>query len=148
MLIATSEAEDLAVDLTSIKSHLRIDHDEDDGLLESLTLSAIKHVENKTGWSLSATDYEWTIEDGDLKRSIPLYPAKVTSGQDLNGGQVSASIGDTVHFTTSVSHYKDVLRPAVLLYVQSMYEATADDQAKLESAINAICNSVRRSMGL
>ena len=148
MLIATSEAKDLAVDLTSIKNHLRIDHDEDDDLLESLALSAIKHVENKTGWALSVTEYEWLIEDGDLKRSIPLYPAKIKSGQDIKGGQVSASIGDTVQFTTSISHYKDVLRPAILLYVQSMYEASADDQVKLENTVNAICNSVRRSMGL
>lgn len=148
MLIAVKEAENLAVDLASVKEHLRIDHDADDDLLESLTLSAIKQVEENTGWSLSVTDYEWFIEEGDLRRSIPLYPAEITSGQEMRGGYVSASIGDTVLFTTKVSHYKDALRPAVLLQVQLLYEAMPDDQAKLVATIGAICKTVRRSIGV
>lgn len=148
MLIATSEAKEKAIDLVSVKNHLRIDHDADDAMLQDLLVSAIKHVENKTGWSLSITDYEWEITEGNIRKSIPLYPVEITSGQDIKGGIVSVSVGDTVTFTTKISHQKDVLRPAVLLHVQSLYEASADDQLKLESAVNAICNSVRRNMGL
>lgn len=148
MLIAISKARELAVDLALVKEHLRIDHDSDDNLLQSLLLSAIKQIEEKTGWALSETDYEWDIESGDLNKSIPLYPVKITSDHSIKGGVVNAKLGDQVLFTTSISHQKDALLPAILLTVQALYEATSEEQIRLDSAVTAICKSVRRSLGV
>lgn len=148
MLIAKDAPERIAVTLERVKEHLRIDHDADDSLLESHLKAGIKQVETLTGWSLSTTEYEWTIEEGDLKKSIPLYPAKITSDHEMVGGYVKANAGDVVEFKTSISHHREELEPAVLLYVQFLYEAMPDDQEKLMRVIRGICGIFRRNLGL
>ena len=64
------------------------------------------------------------------------------------GGYVKANAGDIVEFKTSISHHREELEPAVLLYVQFLYEAMPDDQEKLMRAIRGICGTFRRNLGL
>lgn len=148
MLIATIEATKEAVTLEEIKKHLKIDHSEDDQQLQSLLRSARQYVEESTGWSLAECEYEWFIENGSVIKSIPLYPAEITSGHDMKAGIVEANTGDIVTFSTTISHYKDALSAAVKLHVEMMYEGSPDDQSKLLPTINNICGRVRRSIGL
>lgn len=148
MLIATSEATKEAVTLEEIKQHLKIDHSEDDQQLLSLMMSARQYVEESTGWALSECNYEWFIESGNIIRSIPLYPAEITSGHEIKAGIVNANVGDVVTFKTTISHYKDTLSAAIKLYVELMYEGGTDDQSKTMTTIHNICSRVRRSVGL
>src|SRR5699024_169887 len=148
MLIAKDVPERIAVTLERVKEHLRIDHDADDNLLEGYLKAGIKQIEALTGWSLSTTEYEWIIEEGDLRKSIRLYPAKITSGHERKGGCVNEDIDDTVESKTAISHHREELEPAVFLYVQFLYEAMPDDQEKLMRAIRGICGTFRRNLGL
>ncbi len=105
-----------AITLTEVKSFLQIDHDAEDDLIYSLIDAAVMHMEAETGLALSVKTGEY--EPHNLDSPKPLQPFTVDDGI----------------YTTSVTDKLPALRPAIYLYIQSLYET---DPKTIELAMDA-----------
>lgn len=105
-----------AVTLQEVKAFLQIDHDAEDDLIYSLIDAAVMHIEAETG--LALTVQTGPYEPHKLDSPKPLQPFTVTDGT----------------YTTSVTDKLPALRPAIYLYIQSLYET---DPKTIELALDA-----------
>lgn len=105
-----------AITLQEVKAFLQIDHDAEDDLLYSLIDAAIQHIEAETGLSLSV--HAGAYIEPSLDSPKPLQPFTVTDGT----------------YTTSVTDKLPALRPAIYLYIQSLYET---DPKTIDQALDA-----------
>jgi uncharacterized phiE125 gp8 family phage protein len=129
--------------LSDVKSHLKLDGNDDDGLLNRLIIAARQHIETRTGCALINQD--WLIyfnnwpQSGQLE--FPLFPVSVVSSLKTYNAQDIASLIDPSHYTVNL-----VARPSSLVLrssrgwakpgrpvngievaVQAGFGATADD---------------------
>lgn len=164
MLITVTPATVEPVTLEEVKEHLRLDHDEDDGLIGTLITGARQYVELYTGRALAAATYRWAAESGS-PYTIPLWPAEVTAVTYMqNGARVEADVLDfdadrsllcghfgeavRVEFSTDPDDVPDIARAAILLRVEAMYDASPDDKQKLNAAADELANILRMNMGV
>lgn len=106
-----------AVTLQEVKAFLQIDHDAEDNLIYGLIDAAILHIQAETGLALSIQTGEYNPAN-TLDTPKPLQPYTVEDGQ----------------YTTSVTDKLPALRPAIYLYIQSLYET---DPKTIDLALDA-----------
>ena len=105
-----------AVTLQEVKSFLQIDHDAEDDLIYGLIDAAVMHIEAETGLAL-------TVQTGDYE------PHKLDSPKPLQPFTVDDGI-----YTTAITDKLPALRPAIYLYIQSLYET---DPKTVDQALDA-----------
>ena len=104
------------ITLTEVKAFLQIDHDSEDDLIYSLIDAAVMHIQEETGLALSVQTGDY--EPHKLDSPKPLQPFTVTDGT----------------YTTAITDKLPALRPAIYLYIQSLYET---DPKTIDQALDA-----------
>jgi len=61
--------------LAEAKEHLRVLHEDEDGLIRALRDAAIAHIENATGMALAPTEYRWVMPRFEMRLDLPVKPA-------------------------------------------------------------------------
>lgn len=92
-------ADELPVSLADIKAHCRIDHDDEDGLLNALIAAATQHVEERTGKQLVEQTWETAWDGRCLSRLLVLPVAPVLQVSsiayvDREGADDTANLAD------------------------------------------------------
>jgi len=87
------------VSLADIKAHCRIDHDDEDGLLNALIAAATQHVEQRTGKQLVEQTWEAAWDGRCLSRLLVLPVAPVLQVSsiayvDREGADDTANLAD------------------------------------------------------
>lgn len=65
------------VNLSDLKAHLRVDHSEEDALIQALERAAVQHIDGRDGWlgrALLSQTWEWRLDDfvcRDLRLPLP-----------------------------------------------------------------------------
>ena len=165
MLITVNPADVEPVTLEEAKHHLRVDHDADDALIQSLITAARETVERFTGRALAAASYRWASE-GYAPYVLPLWPSSVSSVSYLSGSErVDAAdytfdadrallsvrhgaTGVNAEFETEPEHVPEALKAAIKLHVEAQYDAGPEDKPRLVEAANALAWPYRLNLGV
>lgn len=92
-------ATEVPVSQAEIKAHCRVDHDDDNGLLDALVLAATAHVEERVGKRLLQQTWRSTWDGRGLQRIVDLPVVPVVSVDsisfiDRDGQEGTATVAD------------------------------------------------------
>ena len=71
---------DSIIPLADAKLHLRVTHDEEDSLIETLRDAAVSHVERASGVALSSGTWRWPLSRFPSRIELPIAPVTVVDG--------------------------------------------------------------------
>lgn len=122
--------------LEAAKQHLRIRHDDEDGLIESLRDAAALYVERVSGVALAPADFEWIGGD-----DLPMRPVTAQSSAEGDGETVWT-------FTAGFDEPPADLLAAVKLMLGHLYEnreaAAVQAVAEIPLGVDALIQTYRR----
>lgn len=89
------------IDLALVKGHLRVDHEEDDQLIQAYVDAAVSHIDGPSGW-LSRTIWPQTLE---LRQNVFCGPIRLPYGPVTDVVSVKYVDGDGVEQTMPPADY-------------------------------------------
>ena len=145
------------VDLTDLRRHLRVDHDEDDLLIVGLERSAVAHLDGWTGiLGRCILRQTWQIDLPAGRHTLPfpdVVEAFFDDGQDtaqisvastLAGPVVSLPAAGMLSFTCEMPpHLLPAAQVAVKMWVAEAYENRGTSASGNGAAFNAIVSALQ-----
>ena len=143
MLILTTPATSEPIPVDQARSHLRLGHQHQDALIQTLISAAREAVELETGRALAAASYAWTPEsDCASAQFVPIRPATITSADGVI----------PVEFTTVPGAAPPSIVAAMLLIISDLYEhpdATIVGQSvEINPAVSRLLYPHRLTVGI
>jgi hypothetical protein len=134
----TSKATIQPISLEEAKAQLRVDHDDEDSLIQIYIDAARQHAERFTGLSFAAQTIQYSYTEKETNFSLPLSPVaeivSVTDGvddveytSDIISSPATISIDTSIDrvvvtYKTDESAFEQDINLAMLLLINHMYD--------------------------